>query len=90
MRSGTTLATAGSASRWHRRTYVLLPVTGSDLAHGLRVRRFAWGNGWRATPAERLIPNRTPTAGKIGPVSKKNIFPIGPSESLPYPITSVA
>src|SRR5436305_4074045 len=45
MRSGTTLATAGSASRWHRRTYVPLPVTGSDLAHGLRVRRFAWGNG---------------------------------------------
>src|SRR6266702_5003540 len=45
MRSGTTFATAGSASRWHRRTYVLLPVTGSDLAHGLRVRRFAWGNG---------------------------------------------
>src|SRR6266852_6795764 len=45
MRSGTTLATAGSASRWHRRTHVLLPVTGSDLAHGLRVRRFAWGNG---------------------------------------------
>src|SRR6266702_4451597 len=45
MRSGTTLATAGSASRWHWRTYVLLPVTGSDLAHGLRVRRFARGNG---------------------------------------------
>src|SRR5437879_9361757 len=45
MRSGTTFATAGSASRWHRRTHVLLPVTGSDLAHGLRVWPFAWGNG---------------------------------------------
>src|SRR6266567_2809130 len=45
MRSAIPLAAASSASRWHRRTYVLLPVTGGDLAHGLRVRGFAWGNG---------------------------------------------
>src|SRR5438105_2676214 len=36
---------AGSACRWHRRTYVLLPVTGGDLADGLRVWRYAWGEG---------------------------------------------
>src|SRR5713226_1613803 len=62
MRSGTTLATAGSASRWQRRTYVLLPVTGSDLAHGLRVRRFAWGNGCnicRGLPEELLDARRS-------------------------------
>src|SRR5437764_2743644 len=40
-----TSAVPESAPRWHRRSYVLLPVTGSDLAHGLRVRRFAGGNG---------------------------------------------
>src|SRR6516162_7410043 len=39
------LATASSASRWHRRSYVLLPVAGGDLAHGLRVGRFVGGNG---------------------------------------------
>ena len=38
-------STASSDSRWHRRSYVLLPVAGGDLAHGLRVRRFARGNG---------------------------------------------
>ena len=45
MGSAILLAAAGSASWWHRRAYVLLPVAGGDLAHGLRVRRFARGNG---------------------------------------------
>src|SRR5438067_745166 len=45
MSSTTTLATVVSASRWHRRTDIVLPVTGSDLTHGLRVRRFAWRKG---------------------------------------------
>src|SRR5215471_21409245 len=57
MRSAMPLATASSASRCHRRTYVLLPVTGGDLAHGLRVRRFARGNGCdiRRGLAEELL-----------------------------------
>src|SRR5713226_61447 len=62
MRSGTTLATAGSASRWPPYTYKIQPVTGSDLAHGLRVRRFAWGNGCnicRGLPEELLDARRS-------------------------------
>src|SRR6266487_487965 len=51
------LSYAGSASRWHPRTHDLLPVTGGDLAHGLRVRRFAWGNGCKVCRglAEELL-----------------------------------
>src|SRR5215472_15009498 len=47
-------------ARWHRRTYVLLPVTGGDLAHGLRVRGLAWGNGCdvRRGLAEELLDAR--------------------------------
>src|SRR6516164_10573012 len=54
------LATASSASRWHRRTYVLLPVTGGDLAHGLRVGRFAWREGCKVCRglAEELLDAR--------------------------------
>src|SRR5215471_10915090 len=57
MRSAIPPATASSASRWHRRTDVLLPVAGGDLAHGLRVRRFARGNGCniRRGLAEELL-----------------------------------
>src|SRR5215831_13050544 len=57
MRSAIPLAAASSASRWHRRSYVLLPVAGGDLAHGLRVRRFARGNGCniRRGLAEELL-----------------------------------
>src|SRR5712691_3881157 len=60
MRSAIPLAAASSASRWHRRTYVLLPVTGGDLAHRLRVRGFAWGNGCniRRGLAEELLDAR--------------------------------
>jgi hypothetical protein len=62
MRSRIPLATASSASRWHRRTYVLLPVTGGDLVHDLRVRRFAWGNGCniRRGLAEEVLDARRP------------------------------
>src|SRR5262245_38319830 len=62
MRSALPLAAASSATRWHRRTYVLLPVTGGDLAHGLRVRRFARGNGCniRGGLAEELLDARWP------------------------------
>ncbi len=51
---------AGSASRWHRRTHVLLPVTGGDLAHGLRVRRFAWRKSCKVRRglAEELLDAR--------------------------------
>src|SRR5215831_5147798 len=66
------IATASSASRWHRRTYVLLPVTSGDLAHGLRVRRFAWGNGCniRRGLAEELLdaswPEEQQHARRVG------------------------
>src|SRR5215472_15338181 len=60
MRSAIPPATASSASRWHRRTYVLLPVSGGDLAHGRRVRGFARGNGCdiRRGLAEELLDAR--------------------------------
>jgi len=72
MRSAIPLATAGSASRWHRRPYVLLPVTGGDLAHSLRVRRFARGNGCniRRGLAEELLdaswPEEQQHARRVG------------------------